>query len=72
MFYKRGEVISDQFDHIILFWGKKGKTGVMGSFSHAEEGGSPIPTSPHLHHLTLHSQRLTADSFVDNSENLSG
>ena len=41
MFYNRGEVISDQFDHlkvigfrvsVVLFWKKTAKTGLFGYF----------------------------------------
>ena len=42
MFYNRGKVISDQFDHlkvngfrvsVVLFWEKNSKTGLFGQFS---------------------------------------
>ena len=53
MFYNRGEVLSDQFDHfkLILFWvpdcsfcKKKSKNGMKWEFFPAR-GLSPIPTS---------------------------
>ena len=49
MFYNRGEVISDQFDHlkvigfrvsVVLFWKKSAKTGLIGNFF-LEGGGVP-------------------------------
>ena len=52
MFYNRGEVISDQFDHlkvigfrvsVVLFWKKTAKTGLFGNFFLEGGGGSPIP-----------------------------
>ena len=50
MFYNRGEVISDQFDHlkvirfrvlVVLFWMRKkpGKTGLFGNFFFEGGGG---------------------------------
>ena len=47
MFYNRGEVISDQFDHfqVIGFrvWKKIGKNKTIWEFFLEEGGGSPIP-----------------------------
>ena len=63
MFYNRGEVLSDQFDHfkLILFWvpkcsfcKKSKKTGLSGNFSHG--GGSSIPTF--THHDTTQNVRI--------------
>ena len=61
MFYNRGEVLSDQFDHfkLILFWvpecsfckqnlTKRDKGGIF----RLGGGGSPVPTS--INHNTTH------------------
>ena len=49
MFYIRGEVLSDQFDHfkLILFWVPEcflwGKNVESGNFFPLERGGHPFP-----------------------------
>ena len=45
MFYKRGEEISDQFEHFKKKLTFGGKMGIVGFFIQKEGGGSSISTS---------------------------
>ena len=60
MFYNRGEVISDQFDHlmvigfrvsVVLFWKKRQKRDYLGTFS-LKGGGGPLFPNVYVRILT--------------------
>ena len=61
MFYNRGEVISDQFDHlkvigfrvsVVLFGKKTAKTGLFGNFFLEGGGGGPLFPNVYVRILT--------------------